>query len=566
MLIGLLYMVLAAAFYLPNTETLLDYEDGAWVRDDFPLYRVRFAQRLAMSVLMPRLLEHRIGGYYLLYAGLHLLCALLIFRCCSQFLRTYKTRISSCPALVRLGGALAGLLFLSYGAKNLYYLSALSYQLVTIFALLALLALFRYFRTGALRHWVLMSLAVACAITSHSYGLGLPVLIAGMELFWRRNRTVWTRAWTTAWRYGLLLLMSGCLLAHGWRGLSENRVPAQRLLRHLTDPAVVQAAALHFVNYLEVVAGDLVTSGRGALAGLGPYSPDTAILWTADRLAVGAALATIVILAVLTLRRRGPMGVGAVGLLFVACWNGITFHQTILIGYSETSNWRYYFNIAGLCIFLALVIVLGLAPILMGLRPRVRAAAAAAVLTMAAAGSLMGDARALETMGRILAGEAPLRSRYAWRGSKRCGGALQALSAAAALDKARAGESLACTDLSFHDLSRAVLARRDLSGADLTRADLHEADLRGAALAGACLAFANLEGARLSGADLRGANLVGASVRNADLTGARIADSIWVGAFWFSARWDGLQDGEVQRYISEHAWNPEAEGSARGQR
>jgi len=87
--------------------------------------------------------------------------------------------------------------------------------------------------------------------------------------------------------------------------------------------------------------------------------------------------------------------------------------------------------------------------------------------------------------------------------------------------RARAGKSLACVQLTFSDLSNL-----SLQGADLAHADLY-----GASLHGTRLMSVNFQNADLRLADLRGADMTGASLRGADLLGARIdatTDLSWV--------------------------------------
>jgi uncharacterized protein YjbI with pentapeptide repeats len=98
--------------------------------------------------------------------------------------------------------------------------------------------------------------------------------------------------------------------------------------------------------------------------------------------------------------------------------------------------------------------------------------------------------------------------------------------------------SLAGSNLSGVNLSRADLRGANLSEADLKGANLSEANLRGAILSGANLMGANLFKADLSGADfseiflevsganLSGANLMGANLRGAKLKGAFFRETI----------------------------------------
>ena len=84
--------------------------------------------------------------------------------------------------------------------------------------------------------------------------------------------------------------------------------------------------------------------------------------------------------------------------------------------------------------------------------------------------------------------------------------------------------SLAGSNLSGVNLSRADLRGANLSEADLKGANLSEANLRGAILSGANLMGANLFKADLSGAYFNGANLSKANLLEADLSGADFSE------------------------------------------
>jgi uncharacterized protein YjbI with pentapeptide repeats len=77
--------------------------------------------------------------------------------------------------------------------------------------------------------------------------------------------------------------------------------------------------------------------------------------------------------------------------------------------------------------------------------------------------------------------------------------------------------------LAGSNLSGVNLSRADLRGANLTEANLRGANLTEANLRGANLTEANLRGAILSGANLRGANLVKANLSGAFFSGANLS-------------------------------------------
>lgn len=239
--------------------------------------------------------------------------------------------------------------------------------------------------------------------------------------------------------------------------------------------------------------------------------------------------------------------------LFVLLWSGLTFHQTLFIGYDEEQGWRMYHNIAGLCLVLGFALGRGLA-LLSGRWPISSQRVVMSALLLAAAGWVLGSQpRNTETLGALARGKLRLKNDYSWDPAARCG-RLVPISREALLVRAKQRQSLACYDLSFFDLSSIELRGADLRGADLTGSLLRAAWLEHADLRGAGLSFASAEMAHLKDADLRGANLTGANFNNVDLTGARLDGAVMVGTFRYNITMEGSSSEQVQQNLDLQVW------------
>ena len=552
LLVALPLLLVAATLYLPLVHTPLDYEDGEWIRGTFPGYRSRVLQVILMNRVLLPLLSHRVEGYFIFAAALHLACALLIYGLVVSLVRNLRTTLSGAFWPAWAGGALGGVAFLAYEADNLTFLSGLSYQLFCLFGLASLLFALRYFTTRRLGHWLASVGCVVAALLSHSYGLALPLFIAALELTHRRARVVVTGRWDPVWRYGLPLLPVWFFLVQLSSGLTSQRVSVGRLLSHLYDPAVIQADLLHLANYLEMTAVVFLRQSH-ALPGDKPPLTSIGIQWSDDRLYTAAALALVLLAGGVALVRRSRVGVPAVTLLFAALWSGLTFHQTLFIGYDEAQDWRFYHNAAGFCVALGFMAatLLNRAPA-MGKPPVARAVSMILVFVVSAM-VVLGQPVHQGTLSRLLSGELSLKNDYSWTPPAHCK-ELKSISVVQLEQRLASRQSLACRDLSHMHLAGLDFSGQDLRGADLTGANLWRATLRGANLQRASLCFADLAHVSLMSADLRGANLTGANLSHAELTSANLQGVVLVGAFRYNATMGNLSPEQVQRALEQAAW------------
>ena len=541
--------VLALIFYLPNTQTLLDYEDACWIRDDFHLHRHRLTQRVLMHWVLLPLLGHRVEGYYLAAAGLHLLGALLIHACVLRLSRTFFTPLSRDPAAARLAAGLAALLFLAYEAPGLTYLSAVSYQLVTLFGLGMVLCGLAYFRSRRLAWWWGALLLAALAAARHGDALGLPLVMLSLELAWRRNRVVSEGLERTLWRHLTLALIPCCALALKWGALSEDAPGLERLLRPLHDGQMAGVLALHVSHFFATLGADLLDTSRGLLAPVELLFPREYLYWSMTRVFIALGVVACVLLWVVSLARRGALSLPGVLVIFFLVWAGITFHQIFYVGYDPTTTWRHYFAMAGACLVLGMAAGQVLGPLLAIGPPRLGAALLGVVLLL----SLLLDGRARRDAAALVRGRARVSSPHGWRPS--CP-RLGRLDRAKVKARAASDRQLSCADLSGLDLSGLDLTGVNLSGADLTGAAMDGVRLTGANLSGASLSFVDADELLLMDTDLRGANFTGANVKNADISGARLEGSVWEGAFSFGVRWKGERAEQVQERIRRAAWKP----------
>jgi len=551
--VALVFLLLALIFLLPNTQTLLDYEDACWIRDDFPLHRHRLTQRALMHWVLLPLLGHRVEGYYLAAASLHLMVALLIYACVLSLSRAFFTPLSRDSATARLAAGLAGVLFLAYEAPGLTYLSAVSYQLVTLFSLGMVLCQLAYHRTRLLAWWWGVLLLAALAAASHSYAFGLPLVALCLELAWRRNREVAEGVKRTLWRHSTLLLIPCCAMALKWGQLSDDAPGLSRLLRPLHDMEMAGVMALHVSHFLATLGADLLDNGRGLLAPVHVLFPGDDLHWNGARILTALGAMLCLGFWVASLIRRAALGVAGVLVIFYLVWAGITFHQIYYVGYDPTTTWRHYFGVAGLCLALGFVGGRGLGALLAHLPQRFRPAAGGALLGAALLLSLLADGRARRDAASLVSGRARVASPHAW--VSRCP-ELRRLDLAEVKAHATRSRDLSCADLSGLNLAGLDLTGVDLSGSNLTGASMDKVRLTGSNLAGASLSFVDAEELLLMDTDLRGANFSGANVKNADITGARLAGSVWEGAFSFGVRWKGDVAEQVQDRIRRAAWKP----------
>ena len=324
LLAALPLLLVAVVLYQPLVHTLLDYEDGEWIRGSFPGYRSRVLQVVLMNKVMLPLFSHHVEAYFLFAIGLHLACAMLVYALILGLVRDLRTTMPGAFWPAWAGGFLGALAFLAYEADNLTFLSGLSYQLFCLFGLGALIFSARYLATRQLNHWLFGVGCAAAGLLSHSYGLAIPLAIAALELVHRRARVSEVDRWDLTWRYGLHLLTAWFFLVQLSGNLTAQRISIGRLLSHLYDPTVIRAAGLHLANYLEMTTAVFLRRSHVAPEALKPALTGIDIHWSQGRLLAVTLFALVGLMGVVALARRWRVGAAQVALLFWVLWSGLT--------------------------------------------------------------------------------------------------------------------------------------------------------------------------------------------------------------------------------------------------
>ncbi len=504
------------------------------------------------KVLLP-LLGHRVEGYFLAASLLHLLTAAQVYVFLIMSSRGIRTTLRGARWPVWAGSALAALAFVSYQADNLSFLSGLSYQLFAFFSLGALIFSLHYLGSGRTWSWMAGIICATLGLLSHSYGLTTPFVIGGLELFVRRSRLVGRGGWNIVWRYGLHLVPIWCYFLLFGSSLVSTRVSGGRIMGHLVDPRILWVDLLHFVNYMQTILTSMVIKTPGVFGAWQVPFPSIDIYWSLDRILFGCLLLGITALGLRALILRERAGVGGAALLFLIFWSGATFHQTLLIGYDEQQDWRFYHNVVGWCLLLGFVLARSLAMITRRWRPAPRQVTAVALVLAGAAAVMATPGQALKTLEELSRGQLRLKNNYSWAPGASCT-TRESVAEWEVKELLSTGSSLACRDFSHMNLTGIAFGAADLRGADFTGAILRNAGMSGAKLRGAGFSFAELERADLARADLRGANFSGAGLKGTDLTGANLKEAVMVGAFRYDIEMKGLSREQVQEHIDSSIW------------
>ena len=550
-------------------------EDLEWITGEVLGSPLRLTQHGVLNGLSLPLFEDDLGGYFIPGVVLHLATAACIHGLFVLVCGALRNRLQGARA-IRAGGAAAGVLFLLGQPAVVIYPSALSYQLVTLAVVAALICAVLYLRSGRLVYWGALAVCYGVALFSHSYAVGLPLMVLALEVAWNRSgegdeagdrgsesqRGLLLR-WGALLRYLALAVPAGGM---AWR-LSEALPKIEASISTYRTQEMGPWMVLYHARYLTEV---LLRFGQDAfgwesLAQFHRAGPD---LYEVDVFAlVGWSIVGLLGLREI-FRRRTPVGLTGMLLLFFIAWNGLCLVQTYLTSDYFAQWWRFYFNAAGLCIVLAYLLVRGaLVLARLGRVPAWLAAWATAV-GLAATCLATRPAAAVHPMEWVrktteyTSGAVPGYSgggggksmrRADLRSSRTTARAdlrgadlfLADLGGADLTSAGLAGASLLMADLRQAwlreaDLSRAFLVHARLSGARLGRANLASANLEGADLTAARLgradltathlAWATLEDAALGRSDLRRANLRGARLRRADLRGANLRGAYLEGA------------------------------------
>ena len=572
-----------AAGYLTGLVTLwLDLrhrtvfpEDLEWIAGEVLGSPLRLTQHWVLHRLGQPLFQDDLTAYFIPGVALHLAAAAGVHLLFVLTLGALGSG-SRTPGAVRAGGAAAGLLFLLGQPAVVVYPSALSYQLVTVAALAALCCAVLHLLSGRALWWASLVLCYAAALFSHSYAVGLPLMVLALEVARVRSRDPDAdvpplRRWLLPRalpRY--LALGLPLVLAALWVSQAAPRIEAALSTYRTTE--VGPWLALYHARYLLEV---LLRFGQDAfgwvsLAQLHRAGPDLGLV---DVFGL-AGWAAVAALGLAQLLRRGTnLGLAGFVLLFFVGWNGLCLVQTYLTSDYFAQWWRFYYNAAGLTVALACLALGAAAGVARLVRAPQWAVAWAVTAALVTACLLARPGQAVHPMewarktpeyasvpaaprasgASSLRGQRPTRSlaRADLRGADIYRADLQR----ADLSGARlAGASLLLADLrranlTDADLSRALLVHARLTGARLERARLGSANLEGATLTAARLDRAALQRAHLAWAVLEDANLSRADLRRANLRGARLSRARLGGADLRGAHLEGadLRDADLRR-------------------
>ena len=480
----------------------LKAEDSHWIRGDYFGTPLRLTQHLLLHRICFPLFADSLNTYYVLTLGLHVINAGLVCTLYGVLARGLR------GARPRLGGLLAGLLFLCYDSNNLSYVSAISYQLVVLFLLCGTWCVLSYLERGRRWTWAGAVVAYGLALLTNVYALAFPLIWIVLEVAWRKGAGNQLRG-SPLQRYALMLVPLGLLLlVHGaflwgYDGLMAVRAdPWWRTAAQL-PVYVMHAAASFFAGLFGLDLESTMPSWLAAAPVLGLTA------WGVWQV----------------LGKKQKVGLPAVGALLVVLWSGLVFFQALAARDGFSGDWRYYYNAAGMALAVAWLLMWSLtrATAAMGSGRGRAVESAAAAVVMAALLAVNPGARRWWT-----AADDDARAPHG-RQADECA-ALTRLEQRQAAALAAPGVDLRCRDLRGLDLARASLAGADLRGSSLALCNLASGRLARARLSGAHLLWANLDGADLSGAGLEDADLFGASLRRARLSGARLPSARLVGA------------------------------------
>ena len=506
-----LAILLGGLLYHELLWTPVNPEDCEWIQGVNFGHSNRVIQWLLLHEIYPRYFAGSFEPLYILAVSVHVVSSLLIYWLFYLLVGTVKTAYPRGVAARHLGGIMAGALFLSYHSVSHVYLAALSYQLATLFTLLTLIFALIYLRDRRPLFWLLVMIGFTLALFSHSYALGLPLLVGALELVHRRCAPGRPPARRWYLRYGLLLALLGLHVAQFFSTfLGRSTAMGAQLMEPIKE-------LLRFGLYLQVITLDMVKNVRiEPIIGYVQYGPPIPEL--PDHLPlILAALGVLAAAGCLAIYRRRPLGISASFLVFVVLWNGLTFVVTRRGPGYEQDLWRYIFNVAGLCLFVPFCAISLLELITARFARRWTSLAAWLIFLplLALTGPKIWQ-RAANLHSDFSLGTTKPRSRFNCANPTGCSGR-RVLSRQEVREAAAARRSLACTDLSNLDLSGLDLRGVDLAGARLCRARLDKTRLDGARLTGACMHWSVWRDVSATGADLGGASLVGADMKDVDL-------------------------------------------------
>ncbi len=450
------------------------WEDFIWFRGGRFGYDLRLTATLAYKHFSLYLFGDHLVGYKLPNFFFHLLNGLLIYIFCRRL----------------------------FAAEAVLFFSALAYLIVAALVLGALISTQLYLERRRPIYWVMVLLFQGVALFTHSFALGLPLLILLFELVLDRERGSRRVVAWAALRYGLLASLSAGQVLLYWGSTLAPQLKDS--LPNLAVGGLLASIPSYYLGHLELLFPVL-----NQLSGAS---------WPAQLLFSLAAATAMALVAWRRLRGKGRVGTAEVFFLCVLAWCAMTFAQLASAAEWEGGRMglvshRLYLNQVGLVILPAFLAVRPVAWLSRrSWLPGEGWANLAAVLLCAVLFAMCngGD---LEVLIRHIKGlPATLAARWC-SALPACNGPGSAMAGAGA-------KRISCTDLrgavmDKRDLSGQVISGLYLAGASLRRANLRNVDARGASMFLAHGEFSDLRGARLGRASLGGAVL-----HHGDLSGA----------------------------------------------
>lgn len=525
----------------------LNREDSCWIRGDIMGSSFRLVPHLLLHRLVMPFFGDRFVAYRLVQVLAHVLCAALVYLVFLELARGVtgvKGRAGSAEAdhggqprsaragrlSLHLGAALAGGLFLIFDCRILELLSALSYQMVTLFGLLMVWAGAASINFRSVAYWALCCGAYLGALLSHSFSLTLPIWLALWEIALVRCRACPPTTWPSVLlRYGALAALSAIPVLSGMDKIME------RFGGGLNPENLNLTYLLQAPHYLQFLGQQYTAPGD---------SFPTQVGWPAGAWLGLMGLAVAAAAWVVARRRQGGLPWVAV-VLTGLIWPLMVYPYFLTLGYYSHA-FRFYFPAVGLCIAAAMALLFTVWTLAFRRcweDPRGHGRwAGPLLLAVAAVGAYTVLVPLNSKQSRHL--RMSLDGRQRWESPRACTlppscHALTPADRQEVILSQREGVPLRCLDLRGVDLTGLDLTGADLTGSNLTAAWMDWTRLRGATLRDACLLWVWAPGVDLRDAVLQRAVLMGASMRRANLARADLRNA--------SLRWADLPDADLRQ-------------------
>lgn len=504
------YSILTLVLYGHTFGIPFGTDDFCWIGGRIVGNRWKLTEHFILHWICPLLFGDNLAAYRLPSLILHAVNAVLVYQFFLLLFGEIKNSVGHSPLRLRVGGFVAGILFLFYDSGSPGWISQLCYQLVVTFSLSMFIFGLLYLRTGRSLCWIAVTLSYGIALLSHSFSLALPLFLIILEAGWRRKRDCRFNSAGMALRYGALGIPLAAFLGRYGEGIARGG--------DMLGPEWLGSALHHFPQYLWLAVlrfwpGNLV--------------PDSVVV-----LPVAAALIVVCGICALGIRelflKDKAMGIAGVFTLFLVCWNGLVFLQITAIEASFFGWWRYYFHAVGFSIAASYAIIRAAGIVSQAIRWLPEKILPMIIVVGLPVGILMGNSAVryqFTRLGELRSGNRLFQPLFVRGDDEECR-EIEAMTQDQARSNLESTRDLRCRRLRRIDLQGLDLSDVDLSGSDLTHADLSGCNLTGARLEGSFLVGAVLEGADLRGAVLERANLSGADLRGVDLHGAVLNEAL----------------------------------------